>query len=70
MTEKCAEKLNAGVLYNKSLKKFRVNFCINKREILQILLPCLTNSMNLEEINLAANDFNDDYCYMLNKIIS
>lgn len=33
-------------------------------------MPSLTTSMHIEEINLAANDFDDDYAYMLNKLIS
>ena len=53
----------------KSIKKVKLNFCIYNMEILKILLPCLTQSRNLEEINLAANDMDDEYCYMLNKII-
>ena len=70
MTELCAAKLNSGILFNKTIKKVRLNFCINKLEILKVLMPCLTKSMNIEEINLAANDLDDEYAYMLNKILS
>ena len=33
-------------------------------------MPALTKSMNIEEINLACNDLDDEYAYMLNKILS
>ena len=69
MTEPCATKLNSAIMGCKSIKKVKLNFCIYNMEILKILLPCLTQSRNLEEINLAANDMDDEYCYMLNKII-
>ena len=70
MTDLCAAKLNSGILLNKTIKKVRLNFCIYKREILETLMPCLTKSMHLEEINLSANDLDDEYAYMLNKLIS
>ena len=69
MTEPCAAKLNSAIMGCKSIKKVKLNFCIYNMEILKILLPSLTQSRNLEEINLAANDMDDEYCYMLNKII-
>ena len=70
MTDSCAKQFNAGLLSNKSLRKVKINFGIYKLEILKIILPGLTESRNLEEINLSANDMSDEYCYMLNKLIS
>jgi len=70
MTEACAAKLNSGLMLCKSVKKVRLNFCIYKRDIFITLLPCLTNPGVIEEINLAANDFNDEYCYLINKLLA
>jgi len=70
MTEVCAAKLNSGLMQCKSIKKVRLNFCIYKRKIFMALMPCLTQNNIIEEINLAANDLNDDYCYLINKLIA
>ena len=70
MTKVCAQKLNYGILKNMTLKKLRLSFCIYSVEIMQTLMPCLTRSYNLEEINLSANDLTDEYCYVLNRLIA
>lgn len=70
MTEACAAKLNSGLLRCKSLRRLKLNFVIYKMEIFTALLPCLTNPSGIEEINLACNNLNDDYCYLINKLLS
>ena len=69
MTDKCAELLNTGLMQSKTVTKVRLNFCIYKIKILEILLPGLTKNMNIEEIDLSANDLHDDSQYLLNKLI-
>lgn len=70
MTEACATKLNAGILSSNSVRKVRLSFCIYKREVLQILMPALTQCFSIQEVNLSANDLDDSYSYMINKIMS
>ena len=45
----------------KTLIKFRLNFCINRKEIMLMLMPALTtpNKVPIEELNLAANRIPD-----------
>jgi hypothetical protein len=45
----------------KTLTKFRLNFCINRKEVLMQLMPALTTpgKVPIEELNLAANRIPD-----------
>ena len=69
LAENCAQKLNVGLTLNKSIKKVRLSFCLYKIEILKIILPGLCDNKNLEEIDLSANNMNDEYRYQINKLI-
>ena len=69
MSEDSCRRLNEGVLKSKSLKVFRLNLCIYKPKLLEILVPGLSQNLHIEEINLAANELNDDCGQMIAKII-
>lgn len=61
MSLSSAEKFNRGLLNASGLKKLRLNFCLNRRELLVALMPSLTNPelVPLLELNLAANGLTD-----------
>ena len=69
MNEESCRRLNEGCLNSKSLKQIRLNLCIYKPKLLEILVPCLSKNLHFEEINLAANELGDDCGHMIAKII-
>ena len=60
MSENSCRRLNEGVLKSKSLKLFRLSLCLYKPKMLEILVPGLSQNLQIEEINLSANELNDD----------
>ena len=51
--------LNSGMLKAKHLKHVRLNYCLFKHQMLEALLPSLTKNLNIEEVDLAANELDD-----------
>lgn len=43
MSTSSATIFNQGLLNAASLKKLRINFCLYKKELLQAIMPALTN---------------------------
>ena len=56
------QKLNAGILKCPQLKRLRLNFCLNRQELLSELTPALTSpaKVQLEVIDLSCNGLTDN----------